>query len=168
MVKILTAAEAVEDFQDGTLPKHAVVQDTAADIAAFLDALEQIALSGHLRRIDISGDAVLTVSAGQVQSDAGALSKISGSYQLKVQDTAADVLAALPSLERAALQGRLQSITLTDGATLDLTAAQVHHDVAALLRVSGTLNEAVIDGEAAIAANLDQLEKLAAADKLAS
>jgi len=170
MVSRLTAAQAAQDYENGTLPAHVIVEDTAADVVEFLSTLEQIALTGKLRSVVLSGSTVLNLNVAQIVNDVDVLSRIKGGYELAIADTAANVLASLSSLERFALRGHIQSITLTGSGhpVLDLTAAQVRHDVAALLKVSGTSNEVVADGHAAIAESLDQLEKLAAANKLAS
>jgi hypothetical protein len=170
MVAKLTAAQAAQDYANGTLPAHVIVQDTAADVVHFLATLEQIALAGKLRAVELSGSTVLNLDVAQVVNDADVLSRIKGGYELAIADTAANVLASLANLERYALHGRITSITLTGSGhpVLNLTGAQVRHDVAALLKVSGASNEVVADTHAAIAESLDQLEKLAAAGKLAS
>src|ERR1700749_3335436 len=170
MVAKLTAAQAAQEYENGTLPARIIVLDSAANIAAFLDTLEQIALAKKLTAIDFTGSAVMNVTAAQVHNDANALARIKSGYSLVVTDSAANVLAALADLERSALHGHIQSITLTGSGTpmLNLTAKQVQHDVAALLKVTGSLNETVADAHGASALNLDKLQKLAAAGKLAS
>src|SRR5207253_1348574 len=113
--KILSAAQAVSEFVGGTLTDAVEVEDTSAQISAYLDGLETIAHAGRLTSIALTGvSTVLIVKAAQLTSDAQALAKISGPYSLAVKDTAADVSAALAALEAAAKAGRLASITLTD------------------------------------------------------
>src|SRR5579862_119594 len=170
MIHTLTAAQAAEEYGNGTLPANAFVEDTAANIVEFLDTLEQIALAGKLRAIELSGGTVLNLDMAQVHNDSDALLKIRRGYELAIQDTAANVLAGLSDLEQFALHGHLQSITLTGSGhpTLSVTSAQVRHDLAVLLKISGAANVIVTDGHAAIAANLDVLQKLAGSGELAS
>jgi len=76
MVAQLTAAQAAQDYENGTLPAHVVVEDTAADVVQFFDTLEQIARAGKLRAVVLSGSTVLNLDVAQVVNDADVLSRI--------------------------------------------------------------------------------------------
>ena len=120
------------------------VSDTAAAVVTHLDDLQ--ALGSQLNGINLtdSAPAVLSLTATQLVSDAGALSKISGASvvvaevtaenatsvaaqtgvsSVSVSDSSANVSNFLADL--AALGNRLQSIALTDGSSISLSADQI-------------------------------------------
>ncbi|HUK42971.1 MAG TPA: hypothetical protein VLW48_00865, partial [Candidatus Bathyarchaeia archaeon] len=139
---------------------HLAFDGTAAHISASLDSLQKLA--GKITGIVIDGAAILTLKAAQIHDDAAALAKISGSYQVTVKDTAANVTAALASLEAFAKSGLLHGITLTDGGVLSLQAAQATTDLDALLKIAGAGHLAFAGTAAHVAENLDSLQQLAA------
>jgi len=177
----------------GALPLISMnVSDTAANIAANLNALETVA--NKLTSITLTDTAtpVLTLTATQLTADSAVLNSITGAYTLTVtnvlvanaasviaqphvtaitvSDTAANVLANLAALESLAVANKLYSIAFTDTTipTLTLTAAQVTADAAALGKITGTYNLMVADTVPNVLANLAALETLAAANKLTS
>jgi hypothetical protein len=113
------------------------VSDTAADVQANLGSLVTLAAAGKLASITLTNPRTptLTLTTSQITADAAALALIASAYNLSVtgvaaanavgvaaqphvtqvlvSDTAADVLAALGSLETLAAAGKLASITLT-------------------------------------------------------
>ncbi len=160
---MVTAAAALQDFQAAPHGAAISVLDTAADIQATLDGLQGIASVGKLLQIQISDGAALTVTAGQLTTDAVALSALSGSYSLNVggetvndayavlslphvtavgiADTAFWVESSLDQLQSWAAAGLLTGISLTDGSQnplLTVTAQQVTDDPLALKAIDGS------------------------------
>ena len=197
------------------------VSDTAANVAASLDGLQTRATASKLASIALtdSGTPEVSVSAATLVADAGALALIGGTWTLTVasgtvtvaqaaalspsltahlsaglavSDTAANVAAAIDSLQ--SLGSAVASIALTDAGTpaVTVTAAQLVSDSAALLKISGSFGitatgsatpaqaaavNATLRGKltgslpvsgtaASVTASLDGLQALAAAAKL--
>ena len=125
------------------------VSDTAAAVVTHLDELQ--ALGAQLTEISLTdtAPAVLSLTAAQLLSDAGALNKISGATSLVVGEVSAEsalsvaattttngVVSAVSVSDSStnvsnfladldALGSQLQSIALTDGSSLSLTADQI-------------------------------------------
>ncbi len=135
----LTAAQAVAGasalgkltFASGAAPV-VKISDTAAHLSAALDGLVGLA---HLSTITISDSGRLSLSAVQVTGDASVLAKISGSWTMNVSDTAAHLTSALPFLLADA--SHLGAISVSDGGTLTLTAAQYSADSTVLAKIGG-------------------------------
>ncbi|KJC40735.1 hypothetical protein UP09_21665 [Bradyrhizobium sp. LTSP885] len=111
------------------------ISDTAADVAAQLDALVGDARLGSIALTD-AGTPTLTVTAAQFVNDAAVLADISNSNAaIDVSDTAANVAANIDAL---ASDSKLASIDLTDSGTpaLSLDAAQTLGDTAALAKIA--------------------------------
>ena len=91
----LTAAQALEDttaLGEISEPYAVAISDTAADVAAQLDALNN---DGQIASITLTGSAVptLAVTAAQVQADATALAKIANvPYVLGVTGTGGEII----------------------------------------------------------------------------
>ncbi len=90
----LTVGEVVSDKAAVALLASGIsvaVTDSAADVAASLDALQALAASGRLSSITLTdaGTPLLPVSAAQLVSDAQALKLISSAYQPVVDTTLA-------------------------------------------------------------------------------
>lgn len=127
------------------------VSDTGAGIATQLDALQ--ALGRKLLAITPdTGDAAMSVTLDQLNSDSGALEKINGTFHLnvtevsaasassvaarrnvrtvEVSDTAANVARNWDAL--ASLAPQLGSITLSAPTPMDITEAQLERDAAVI------------------------------------
>ena len=151
----LTAAQALNDataLLELTTPYTITISDTAANVSANLDTLAS--------RSDVTSVAVtdgatnaLTLSVQQYENDAGLLSKITGPYLLSISGIAADVSTALDALNG---DTHVSSITLTDGAPLELSAQQFN-DTTALSKIAGSYSVAITDSAANVASNLDAL-----------
>jgi len=136
-----SAATVASEQSKGLVSSVTAVNDSAANVSANLDTLQQVASAGELGTITLtdSGTPALTLSVAQITSDAAVLKAISGPYTLAVTDTAANVAADLDSLQALVTAKTLSSITLTDSGipTLSLTAAQLSADAGALADISG-------------------------------
>ena len=139
-------------------PYQLAVTDTAADITAALDSLD----GSNIGSITISDNGAIGVSVAQLTSDATAISKLAdqsgSSYQLAVTDTAADITAALDSLDGS----NIGSITISDNGAIGVSVAQLTSDATAISELAnqnGTAYQlAVTDTAADITAALDSLD----------
>ena len=139
-------------------PYQLAVTDTAADITAALDSLD----GSNIGSITISDNGAIGVSVAQLTSDATAISKLAdqsgSSYQLAVTDTAADITAALDSLDGS----NIGSITISDNGAIGVSVAQLTSDATAISELAnqnGTAYQlAVTDTAADITAALDFLD----------
>lgn len=162
---------------DGGTPLLAI---SAAQLASDVQAISAIISNYTL------GLAGLTVAQFTTQIGGGHTSAAS------ISDSTANVSAVLDALAADVTAGSLTSIALTDGASavLSLSETQFHNDIAALKVIVGThqltvsqvaaadassvaaaanvTSINVADGAASIAANLDGLQSLLSAGKLAS
>ncbi|HZL00284.1 MAG TPA: hypothetical protein VFC47_10315, partial [Caulobacteraceae bacterium] len=160
------------------LTYQASVQDTAANISANLDGLEGVS---NLLGILVTDNANVTVSIGQLQTDAGALSKlifadeaefvpnpefpfigvgqefstagVGVGYSLTVADTVANVTADLAAL---GANPKVTAITLTNGPfqALVLSEIQVNQYSAAIAKLTGAGYLEITGAHAADAAGL--------------
>ena len=93
--------------------------DTAADITAALNSLD----GSNIASITISDNDAVGASVAQLTSDAAAISKLANAnatpYQLAVTDTAADITAALNSLDGS----NIASITISDNGAIGVSVA---------------------------------------------
>lgn len=138
------------------------VADSAANIGAGLDALQQLATAGKLGTVTLTdgGDAAITIGAARLYDHAQALSRLSGHYTLVVtdasvadvvaqgashpnarfvvSDSAAELTAQLSVLQTQAAQGKLTSVTLTDPGTpvLHLASDDLVADAAVLRTIT--------------------------------
>ena len=112
-----------------------VVSDTAANIAARLDALNADARVSSIVLTD-AGTPTLTLTAAQALNDTTALGEVANAnYAIAVSDTAADVLANATALGGDA---RIASITITDENALTLSVAQATAAAIALEKVDNS------------------------------
>ena len=129
---------------------------TAAIISANLDSYE----ANLPASIAVTDNGPLTVTVGQITSDAAALAVTSNAdgsaYALLVNDLAANVSATFDALGG---NTHVTSIVLTDSGTpvLTLSVAQALGDTTALNEISGTYTITISDTAANVAANLDAL-----------
>ena len=156
------------------------ISDTAANVVTNLDALQALATAGVLGSITLTdgGTPTLSLTQAQLATDAGAITAITGSYDistssvlagsaasvaaetgvtaLTVADTAANIVANLAALETLAGDSVLTSITLIDPGTpvLTVTATQLSGDATALGLISGSYDLAVTGVTAANAATV--------------
>jgi hypothetical protein len=189
-VLTLSAAQAASDF--GVLAAISnsnysiTVVDTAANVAAAMDALNGLAPLGSIVLSD-SGTPTLTLTAAQAKNDAAVLAKIVSSYTLSISgggapvsvvdfitnqstldvsgnvaiaDTATNIASAFDALSADA---NVVSIAFTDNGSpaLNLSAQQALNDAAALRKIatsSYTLN--VVDTAASITTHLNALSAL--------
>ena len=134
------------------------IADTAANIGASFD---DIANDGNINSITLTdaGTPVLQLDAAQSVDDTSALGEITNSaFNVAVSDSAANVSANFDSL---AADTRVSTITLTDDGTpsLDLSAAQIVYDSAALADITNTSYTIVVTDTAAdVSQLLDQLQ----------
>lgn len=157
----LTAAAALAQSNAGTLTSPIVVLDSAADIQANLDALQGLAAKGLLHGIQLTdaNTPVLTISETQLNTDSTALGDIYGTYNLmvtgvsvadatkistaanvigiSVADTGANIGAGIDGLQNLVNTGLLSHITVSDGALIPITQAQMLNDATALAEITG-------------------------------
>jgi hypothetical protein len=140
----ITGASAAEAkaLQSNTHVTAIKVTDTASSVSAALDDLQT---NAKVAGIGITGTGLLTVSSGQLTSDAGALGKINSNYKLNVKDVDADAATALMSSNShinsitvfgtatqlandvaglSALGSKITSVTQTNATAIGLTASQ--------------------------------------------
>ncbi len=145
-----------------TTPYTIAVSDTAAHVAAAIDALNA---NSHVTTIALTdaGTPALTLTVAQL-SDSTALGEITTPYTIAVSDTAAHVAAAIDALNA---NSHVTTIALTDAGTptLVLTSAQAANDSKALSEITTsytiTISNAGLNitaSAAAISANLDLYE----------
>jgi hypothetical protein len=207
-VPVMTLYNAEVAIGTHSLSGLVQIQDYATDLS--LDQLQSVAVSGQLQStIVLDPSRPIYATADQITTDAAALSSISGSYsliatgvtaaqaasvaglshvtQVAISDSSADIAASLDSLQTLAALGKVQTITLTDQASvpLALTEAQLKADAQAVdLIYLGTAHGmtvsaaaaadafaiasgpyvssvSVTDDAADVSASLDQLEALA-------
>jgi hypothetical protein len=175
-IAALTAAQIAGLAAEGITTL--TVSDTAAHVAANLDALQTLAAAGELSSIALTegGTPTLTITASQLTNDATALGDITSGYQLAVtgvaaasaatvavtahvvsvavSDTAAHAATNLDALQPLAAAGELSSIALTDGGTptLTLTIEEALSDTAALSKIVSPHTLALADTATHIAA----------------
>jgi hypothetical protein len=114
-----------------------VVSDTAADVAASLDALNSDAHVTSIMLTD-SGVPVVTITAAQALGDTTALGKIANpAIQLVVSDSAVDISANFDALNA---DTAISSVTLTDDGDpmLVLSVAQATSTAGLLSKISNT------------------------------
>jgi hypothetical protein len=171
-------AAAVQDqvVHGAAITNPLQVADTAANVTASLDPLQALAATGKLTSISLTDPSArpMAITGAQVDSDAGALGKITGDYVLNVSgasaadaaalqanphvaaftlsDTAARVAAALDGLSSDA---KLSAIALTDADPLTITAAQLTGDPRALGQLPSTYTLAVSGVSVANIASLE-------------
>jgi hypothetical protein len=87
---VSTAAEAAQDYENGQFAEASQVVDTAANIFANLDGLEDGFAAGALQTIALSDSTpqVEPLSAYDYSRDRGVLSVLSGNYSLNIVDWA--------------------------------------------------------------------------------
>ncbi len=141
------------------------IADTASNVASLLDMLQANAAKITGIALTDSGTPTLAITAGQLLTDASALSKISGNYTVSVSgvnmanlasvvanphvlpvavsDSAAHVAALLDVLQANATS--ISGISLTDGGTptLFVSATQLLADGGALNLITGAYNVSV-------------------------
>ena len=142
-----------------------VLSDTASNIAAVLDTLQTDVAKISAIILTDGGTPTLTLSSLQASQDAAILAKITSTFTLSiggvsvanlatalanshgqlvaVADSAANIAAALNTLQSDA--AKISGITLTDGGTptLAISALQLTSDSAALALIIGTYNLSV-------------------------
>jgi hypothetical protein len=177
----VTVAEIPTVVGHGWL-RNVGVADTAANIQAGLDSLEALAALGLVASISLTdaGPAILSITAGQLVADQGALNLIGGAFQLTISgpltagqllgltpallariegatiaDTAADVGASLDALQGLVARGGVTTISLTDAGTptLAITAGQLGADQGALGLIAGPF-QLTVSGAASVAGAL--------------
>jgi hypothetical protein len=175
-----SVADTLATFNAGAIDFQTAITDTAANVFANLDVLQQMMPPWDLLGIALTdtSPAHETITAAQYADDAGVLSIISGNYTLTVTglavaqavstmasggahlasvavtDSGADLVAGLASLETLAVAGELASITDSDGSAMvvTLTAAQVSSDLAAIELLPSSIEIKVTGSTAAAAA----------------
>ncbi len=135
------------------------IQDTAADVAAHLDALNSAA---HIGTIALTGASQLTVTAAQALNDKTALAKITGSWTLAVADTGGAISSSLDSLNA---DTALTSVTISDNAAITLSTTQWLNDTRVLGELKDQNGQAYVldikDTASAVAAHLNALNSAA-------
>ena len=134
------------------------ITDTAASISANLDTLQ--AAIAHIQSVTLSDPAsAIALTTAQLVADAPVLA-LTGSYQLAVTDTAANISARLGALQAQA--ANLQTVTITDPASpITLSIAELAADSAVFGHIAGSYLLAVTDTSANIGANLALLQTYA-------
>jgi hypothetical protein len=134
-----------------------IVADSAADVAANIDAIKTDALIRAISLTD-SGTPTLSLTVAQTIGDAAALERIvNATFAVDIVDSAANVSAAINSL---AANGVISAVTLTDPGTptLSLNVAKLLGDGSFLAKITNAgyaVN--VTDTAAVVAAHLDAL-----------
>lgn len=166
---LLTVSQALGDtaaLSEIMDPSYTVdISDTAANVAAHLDALASDTRLGAIALTD-TGTPTLTVSATQLVNDATVLAGIiNPNVAIDVSDTAANVSENIDALAR---QANVASINLTDSGppTLSLDAAQALGDTAALAKIANAAYSISLSDTAAdVSLTIDALN---ADDKIGS
>jgi hypothetical protein len=178
----ITAAQAASDttalgelfLANGTTHAHAEVLDTAASITSALNALNGNTIIDKIVVSD-SGTNEVTVSVGQLTSDASALGElrnVDGTTQahVAVSDTAANISTAFNGLN---INSQVNKIVVSDSGSNEVTisVSQAQTDTIALgelFKAGGTIhaNVAVSDTAANISGALDFLNGDAQVDHI--
>jgi hypothetical protein len=160
-----SVSAAASSFQAGNLTPWTAISDSAANVQASLDLIQQMVTAGDVGMITLTdaGSPTMSVTETQLNNDGGALAVIVSPVQLiitntaaadaawilqndaafvtavAVTDSAADVAANIDALQTYAAKGQIQSITLTDGGipTLTLSETQLFNDQSALTAIAG-------------------------------
>ena len=164
------------------------LNDSSAAIAASLDVLQSNV--SNISAITTTDSSAISVAASQITSDAGILAKVNGgSYTLSVigvtaanaatllstnnkvvsvsiTDSSANIASSLNALQTNA--SHVNSITLSDGTPIAISATQLVNDASVLAKISGGYTLAISDSAANIAANIDALEAAYRAGHLSS
>ena len=123
------------------------IKDTAANVAANFTTLESLAAAGLLTSVTFTDNFVpfFTLTTAQWTGDSALLSKFADSYQVSIQDGAANILAQLSPLETLAQDGQLTAVHLTDAGTptLALSKQQFDADSAVLGKIVTPFNVTV-------------------------
>lgn len=164
---IVTIAQAVSAYAQNSQIAPLDVRDSITNVMADLGSLETLAQAGVLGSLTFADDNYIdqqqpTVTASQLVADAGVFDNLLGCNSIPISgtltagqaaglgldhataiaikfgiaDTAANIAANLDALQSMAAAGRLASIAVTDGGTLDLTAAQADADANALALIA--------------------------------
>jgi hypothetical protein len=139
-------------------PYALVVDDNAADVAANFDALESYASGISSIQFTGGGTPSLDLTASQFLGDQNLIGKISGSYNLVLNDAAATIAADFSSLESHASE--ISSIQFTDSGTpnLDLTASEIVNDQTLIGKLTpGSYNLALQDSAANVGSEFGSL-----------
>ena len=146
------------------------VFDTGANVATNIAAIQTIVAKVSSITLTDGTTPTLPLTAAQYAADTAALAKITSAYNLSisgvtaanastvagaahvtsitVSDTAQNVKNNIAALQTLATNGKLASITLTDGTTptITLTEAQMVADAAALSKISSAYNLTLTGG----------------------
>jgi len=162
---VLTVGAAISANANGSLGASTPISDSAANVAGNLDALQAMAATGKLGAITLtdSGAPTLNISATSLGNDSGALSDISGNYNLtvfnalaanatsianqahvvtdSVTDTGAHMNANLDALQALVNAGKLSGATMTDSGfvTFSITPSQLSNDAGLLNGITGNI-----------------------------
>lgn len=144
----LTAAQVAADAAAlGAIAGSGVltVSDSGAKVAAALGALQSLAAAGTLGSVDLTDGGLVKVTAVELVADSAALAVLAPGGRVAVTDSAAEVAANLDVLQSLAAQGKLASITLSDGGvpTLSISAAQASSDAQALALIGSSYAPAI-------------------------
>ena len=143
--------------RSGTLAGLEVsIQDTAANVSAVIDYLENYDLAGKIASISVTDGTIPTFTSAQLTVDASVIAKITVTdlsaataiadandlqaiHGVTVQDSAANVSASLDGLETLAAAGKLVSVALTDSGipTIAVTTTQAAADADVLSAIAG-------------------------------
>lgn len=96
-VTAFTVATALSAYQSNALPSGAHIVDSAANVAANIDALGTVANAGDLAGVTLtdSGTPVISVTAAQLSADSKALADISGTFTLDVSASSSATITGL-------------------------------------------------------------------------
>ncbi len=206
----LTVAQFKSEIGNGQVSAGSIA-DTAANVLTNLDALAADVTAGKLTSIALTdaGTPTLAITDVQLSGDAAALNVVVGNYDLTVSgasvanlsgltalhnvtgigvsDTAANVSGDLDGLQALLTAGKLISLSVSDGGTLSVTAAQMVSDAQIINDIGGnytlsvtgasisSLSTTVVahaseisvsDSADNISSNLDTLQSYASAGKL--
>ncbi|MFK0691159.1 calcium-binding protein [Mesorhizobium sp. IMUNJ 23033] len=149
------AAQAARGF-DITNPSYTVaVTDSAANVSAVFDTLNSNSRISSIALTD-TGVPVLNLTAAQARYDITARARITNSaYSIAVVDFAAAVSA---NFDAIATDSQIESITLSSGGPLFLSAQQAADDAATLNLITDTsYTISVFDNTASVSSNIDGL-----------
>ena len=151
------------------------ISDTAADVAANIDALDTDSAITSITLTD-GGTPALSLTVAQALHDTNALSKIDSGYQIEITDTAANVVPALSALAQntnvasidivddvqnvVANASVLASSPLVTAIDVTDTAANVATNIAVLNSLQALDSVTVVDNVADVLQNLSALQSL--------
>ena len=122
-------AQSIQNYDNGQTTGSHAVGDTAANIFASIDGLQQMMISGAVDTVLVTDkpSSAIALSEKQWQSDMGVLSVTSGTFSLALNGLTATEAATMPSVASS----HVASVTVTDSLANVATRLDALHTLAA-------------------------------------